>query len=399
MKILIVDDDLVNRFYLRELLSDDYELAEAKNGVETLEKLKTFKADVVLLDIMMPVMDGIETLINIRKNEITKDINVIMISAKVEKDDVVQAIKLGANDYLKKPVDQIELLAKLDIQKKYIENKKTIAEYQVYANIKESMMVAQRLQKSLLPDKKTFNNLFAENFVLNLPKDIVSGDFYNIFRKANKKIITLFDSVGHGVPASMMSIIIHLTILKYIEGNNYSNISNLINNIICDFQINLNHSNDTFFEFGFDGVFCEIDETNKILTFIGARRPLILIRKNIDYLIVNNQKMEPFMVHQDYFLFNILGDAFSISVENKIFNTKIIEYKSNDNIYLFSDGYHDQTFGDENKRISKRGFYKLLIEKQDYKMLEQKTFFYNNIKKNTNELPQIDDILLIGINL
>jgi len=398
MKILIVDDDFINRMYLRELLSEDFELDEAKNGLETIEKLKTFRADIVLLDIMMPFMDGFETLEKIRNNDATRDTNVIMVTAKIEKEDVIKSINLGADDYIKKPIDQIELMAKIDIQRKYIENKKTIAKYQIYANIKESMLVAERLQKSLLPNKNIFANLFAESFVLNLPKDIVSGDFYNIFKQPNKKIITLFDSVGHGVPAGMMSIIMHLTISKYFDGRNYSNINNLINNIIRDFQSYFNNSNDIFIEFGFDSVFCEIDETKKQISFTGARRPLIIIRQNADFLMVDNQEIEPFLKHNQFSLFNINGDAFSISTETKIFNNHIIDYQAQDILYIFSDGYHDQVLNDT-KRISKRGFYKLLIENQEVNMLEQKIFLYNNMKKIINQVAQIDDILVIGIKL
>ncbi len=398
MKILIADDDFINRLYIKELLEEGFETEEAKDGIETIEKLKTFDADVVLLDIMMPNMDGFQTLEKIRKNELTREISVIMVTAKVEKDDVVRAIRAGADDYIKKPIDQIELLAKIDIQKKYIANKKTLAEYQVYANIKDSMLVAERLQKALLPDKKFFNSIFEDNFILNLPKDIVSGDFYNLFVKPQKRIITLFDSVGHGVPASMMSIIMHFTISKNIE-NKYSNIIDLIRKIIIDFQIYLNHSEDVFFEFGFDCIFCEIDQELKQISCIGARRPLILIRENSNAIIVNNQKFMPLLSSETHSLYNISGDAFSIGLETRTFNTKVIEYQKDDIIYIFTDGYHDQTCGNENKRISKRGFYKLLLDMQHLPLKEQKKSLYNHIKKCIGNSSQIDDILVIGIKI
>lgn len=399
MKILIVDDNFVNRAYLEALLSDDYELEEAENGVQALEKIESFNPDIVLLDIMMPVMNGFETLHKIRKNAVIHDLVVIMVTAKVEKDDVKKAIKAGANDYIKKPIDQTELFAKLDLQKKHIEQKNKLKQFQVFANIEESMLVAKRLQNALFPDKRKMDSFFPDNFVLNLPKDILSGDFYSIYKQNSKKVLILIDSLGHGVPAAIISTIAHLTISKYIDNFHLTNPIQLLNNIINDFQIYLNQSEDTFTDFGFDGAFCEIDENNNVINFIGAKRNIILIRNNPSDLMVDNQIVEPEMIFEDNFLYNISGSPASVSYDKENYDLKEINYKYGDAIYLFSDGYADHPCGLEKVRISKKGLNNLLIQNQNLPMEQQKLFLYNFLKKCIKDNPQRDDILVVGLKL
>jgi len=399
MKILIVDDDYINRLFLHELLYEEYELAEAQNGQEAVQIIQVFMPDLILLDIMMPVMNGYEALHKIRQSRITSEISVIMVTAKTEKDDVKKAIKAGANDYIKKPIDKTELFAKIDIQKRYIEKKNIIKKYQVYANIHESMIVAQRVQESLLPDNNKFRTYFPDSFVLNLPKDIISGDFYSIYYKSGKKIISLFDCVGHGVPAGMMSIIVHFTISKYIDSFNITNPLEIVRNISIDFQKYINQSDDTFIDFGFDGVICEIDEINKEIVFLGARRPLIIIKEKSDELLVDNIVIEPFISTDNYSLYVIGGNNTSISLEKANFSTKKINYSANDTIYLFSDGYSDHPAGFDKIRISKRDFFTLLISNQNLTMTEQKLFLYNYFKKCIQDSHQIDDVLVVGIKL
>ncbi len=116
-KILIVDDSRIIRRVLTGTLTEaGYEIAgEAANGEEALEKLKTIKPDLVTLDITMPIMDGLETLDHIRKEY--PDLKVIMISAAGQKNKVLQALKAGALDFIRKPFEKDEML---EVLAKYI---------------------------------------------------------------------------------------------------------------------------------------------------------------------------------------------------------------------------------------------------------------------------------------
>ena len=116
VEVLIVDDEVT----IREMLSVHFDLAkytfrEAGNGEEALERLNDHVSDVVVLDVMMPVMDGLETCRRIRENPRTALSYVIMLTAKDSVDDKVAGLDLGADAYLSKPFDPKELMAQVRV--------------------------------------------------------------------------------------------------------------------------------------------------------------------------------------------------------------------------------------------------------------------------------------------
>src|SRR5512139_2243879 len=120
-KILIVDDEPFNVDYLEQELEDaDYATIAAVNGQEALLKVQLEAPDLVLLDIMMPVMDGFEVLSRLKADPVTRDIPVIVISASNNLSSVVKGIQLGAEDYLPKPFEPVLLHARISasLQKK-----------------------------------------------------------------------------------------------------------------------------------------------------------------------------------------------------------------------------------------------------------------------------------------
>jgi DNA-binding response OmpR family regulator len=112
VKILVVDDepDIVKIVKIAMELAN-YEIIEAYSGEECLDKLaKGPKPDLVLLDIMMPGMSGYETCAKIRENSALKDVKVVMLTAKGQKGDAEEGLKVGADDYIIKPFDPYELI-------------------------------------------------------------------------------------------------------------------------------------------------------------------------------------------------------------------------------------------------------------------------------------------------
>jgi two-component system sensor histidine kinase/response regulator len=113
-KILIVDDEEGNIYFLKRVFTGEgYKTYTATNGYEALQILQQTLPDVILLDIMMPEMTGLEVLEKIKENEVTRDIPVIMVSARTDARDIKLALDMGAIEYIRKPVDEIELLARL----------------------------------------------------------------------------------------------------------------------------------------------------------------------------------------------------------------------------------------------------------------------------------------------
>lgn len=113
MRILIVDDEPRIRQVVKEYgLANNYELDEAGDGLEAIEKCKAFKYDLVILDIMMPKLDGIEAAKKIK--EYNKDISIIILSAKGEEYDKLLGFGIGADDYVSKPFSPKELMARIN---------------------------------------------------------------------------------------------------------------------------------------------------------------------------------------------------------------------------------------------------------------------------------------------
>ncbi len=113
-KILIVDDEPVNvKVIQRKLEKEGYEVFMASNGAECLELVKENRPDIVLLDIMMPEMDGIETCRRLKEDPKTESIPVIFVTAKMDRSDKVSGLDIGAIDYITKPIDMEETLARV----------------------------------------------------------------------------------------------------------------------------------------------------------------------------------------------------------------------------------------------------------------------------------------------
>lgn len=111
---MVVDDEYANVYFLKRVLTGEgYDVTTATNGREALKILEQSKPDAILLDIMMPEVTGLEVLRRVKEDGSIKNIPVIMVSAKTESGDIELALDMGAVEYIRKPVDEIELLARL----------------------------------------------------------------------------------------------------------------------------------------------------------------------------------------------------------------------------------------------------------------------------------------------
>lgn len=123
MKVLIVDDEVLIRDVIKEyLLLENYEVDEAENGLEAIEKIKTKDFDIIIMDIMMPKMDGYQACKEIKK---IKDIPMIVLSARREEFDKLLGFDLGIDDYVTKPFSPKELIARIKAVTKRQEKQNT----------------------------------------------------------------------------------------------------------------------------------------------------------------------------------------------------------------------------------------------------------------------------------
>lgn len=114
-RILVVDDSSTYRQMISELLADKgHEIAMAVNGADGLEKIASFRPDLVVLDVVMPEMNGYDVCRNLRRDPATEDLPVLMCSSKDEASDLYWGKKQGASAYLVKPFDTVELLETIE---------------------------------------------------------------------------------------------------------------------------------------------------------------------------------------------------------------------------------------------------------------------------------------------
>ena len=211
-RILVVDDTKANRDILRILLKrDGYEIVEAADGVEALDLVESAQPDLVLLDIMMPGMDGFEVCERLKDNAETRDLPVIFLSALSDTDQKVKGLDLGAADYITKPFDKGEVRARvrthLDLRRLNLSLSSAIDELRRQRDEVEAELAdAARIQQSLLPVPNfSIGDLLIEWCIE--PCASLGGDFVNIIPLGDRYLaLYLGDVSGHGVPSSLITM-------------------------------------------------------------------------------------------------------------------------------------------------------------------------------------------------
>jgi two-component system, sensor histidine kinase ChiS len=213
--VLVVDDDPLNLKVLENHLSmDGYTVIQASNGEAALAVIEAgIVPDLILLDIMMPRMSGYEVSRRLREKYSLSELPIIMVTAKSHADDIVAGFEAGANDYLTKPIEKRELLARAST---HIALREAVIEKRKLAAINEEMEIARKIQESIIPGRAP-RIPGLDIAVKYIPMDRVGGDFYNYHILDDRRIgVLMSDVTGHGVPASMIASMVNIifTMLK-----------------------------------------------------------------------------------------------------------------------------------------------------------------------------------------
>ena len=196
--VLVVDDTPSNLVLLSNLLKGHYRIKVANNGIKALEMASSSLPDLVLLDIMMPVMDGYEVCRQLKSNPRTRDIPVIFITAKAESEDEVQGLALGAVDYLAKPIVPAIVLARVSTH---------IALRKVSYELEQKNLILNE-EKELLEDIVTrmhSSTPFDAHKVRYIQKSLerTCGDIVlSAYRSDGAQHVLVGDFSGHGLPAA-----------------------------------------------------------------------------------------------------------------------------------------------------------------------------------------------------
>jgi len=250
-------------------------------------------------------------------------------------------------------------------------------------DILDSIQYARKIQDAILPNVANIAQNVEDAFVLYLPKDVVSGDFYWYYKKNNKMFIAAVDCTGHGVPGALMSVVGNSILKDVIIKREMENPAEILDALDNDVN-NLFQKEDTYdvMSDGMDMSLAVIDLDTNVLTFAGAMRPLWVVR--------NSEVID------------IKGDRFPIGYfygVEKTFTNVDFQLQKDDQIYMFSDGYADQFGGERNKKFNRKKMKELLVSINSMTGEEQKGFLDYALKNWRQEIEQTDDVLVVGLKI
>ncbi|MEO1653263.1 MAG: SpoIIE family protein phosphatase, partial [Bacteroidota bacterium] len=203
-------------------------------------------------------------------------------------------------------------------------------------DITSSIEYAQRIQEAILPGDKLIGKGFVEHFVLYIPKDIVSGDFYWFADKNEHALIAAVDCTGHGVPGAFMSIIGYSNLNKIVIEQGLTDPASILKKLDQEVtEVLKQQETDSRSRDGMDLALCSLNIYEKKMKFAGAYRPLYLIREGE----LQEYKGSPFPI----------GGNFKYK-RKKVFKSHEIHLHKGDSLYIFSDGFVDQFGGPENRK-------------------------------------------------
>ena len=249
--------------------------------------------------------------------------------------------------------------------------------------ITDSIIYARRIQTALLPHKDTIKSDIAESFILFMPRNIVSGDYYWMSRKEKKAIVVAADCTGHGVPGAFMSML-GMAFLNDIISKYEIFYANEILNELREYVISAlkQRGAEEDSKDGMDMAICIIDFETMVMQYAGAYNPIYHIH-NGDLKEISADKM-----------------PVSFYVKGQLaFTNNLIPIEEGDCFYMLSDGYCDQFGGPNDKKFTYKRFRDLLLSVHQKPMYEQHRLLEKTLNDWKGEHEQTDDILVIGIRV
>ncbi len=246
-------------------------------------------------------------------------------------------------------------------------------------DITASIRYAERIQRAMLPREDSFH----DTFILYMPKDIVSGDFYWMYDNGDYQFIAACDCTGHGVPGAFMSIIGHNSLNKVVREYGIIRPGAILDQLNVEVVKALMQRNEETINDGMDLTLIAFNRKEFTLEFAGAFNSLYLVRNG------------EVMMYK--------GDRFPIGMSSieakKTFLNVHVDIKSGDMVYMCSDGYADQFGAAEAKKYKSGNVKKLLAQIYNLPMEEQRKRLEKEILDWKGDLPQVDDIMFIGTKI
>jgi len=430
IKVLLVDDQaFIGNFIGRMFKSeDDIDFHYFQSAREALRNADEICPTVILQDLVMPEINGLHMVYYFRAKKNTRHTPLIVLSADENPKVKAEAFALGANDYMVKPPDKIELIARIryhsraymnmlqrdeayrrveertedvrrtneQLMEQIAERKRTeealrkskkraetAREAAETANekITDSIRYAKMIQSSLLPNPENITSFLRDSFFIWMPRDIVGGDFIFTDYVEEGFMVGVMDCTGHGVPGAFMTIIACFGLKKIIRDEGWRDPAQILRRLSFIVKTTLQQDTDyALSDDGLDAAICLVQPEERTLTFAGAKLPLIYTC--------------------DGELTFVKGDRKSLGYKKSGLNFKftnhVINIQKDTSFYMFSDGFTDQLGEKNDRRLGTRQFRDVIKENAHLSFDEQHKKLLEAFEDHKGQIEQQDDVTVVG---
>lgn len=375
MSILIVDDNPVNIFVIEKILKQaGYQDLVSLNSAQELFEYIHFgkdssrhnEIDLILLDIMMPEIDGLEVCRRLQNEEKCKDIPIIFVTALEDANKLAEALDIGAMDYITKPINKVELLARMRVALRLKSELNWHKEQE--ENLRNELDLATQVQRNLLSSPLREDHIKIE--ASYLPSFKLAGDMYYWYKiDENRYGIILLDVMGHGVSASLVCMFISSALRESIK---CLIDPELVIKDLNKYMTLLHNENDNI-PYYFTAIYLVVDTEKRTIEYVNAGHPS-------GYVLVDEANVVEL---------NRGSCAVGFFDEIKVKKT-VIPFEKNAQIVLFTDGVLEAIANDEFESEEKL---RTFTERKWGDLEEEIEGFYKEEQKKT----QSDDMCLIMI--
>lgn len=345
-KILIVDDEPFSQELLSAyLIEEGYQIITADDAAEARILIKKDKPDLILLDVMMPGEDGFSFCRVIKEKWQEPFLPVILVTALNDKESRLKGLASGADDFLSKPLDSIELVIK-------VRNMLKIRE--LHADLYNELVFARRVQETLF---FVHDALYEGDEIFYQPCRQVGGDLIEVWEQEHSRWAFLADASGHGPSAALIAAGVKALIDKSCPSP-----SSLLEHLNQRLHGLLSNQDTSYYV---TGICVKIEEN--LIHFAGAGHPPGLLKGKRSLLQLESQYMP-------------LGIT-----KKQVFQDQTLNYEKNDLLFLYSDGLFD-IFGEMDLRTL-------------FKKSPTGVEFHQNIKEEISQREPVDDISFLSLSL
>jgi serine phosphatase RsbU (regulator of sigma subunit) len=359
------EDSLLNRNSRRQKSETEarYEAAKKELEFTKLQQENEFRQLVVLSLLLVIALAAVAVALLINRNMLKQRVNRRLVATNEE-------VTAKSNEIAR--------------QKQLIE--------QINLNFTDSVVYARRIQDAIFPPEPEGLRLFSDYFIINLPRDIVSGDFYWFTElegnphtgQPSRLLVVLGDCTGHGVPGAFLTVMCNSLLLEITNEVPDLTAAKVLDQMHHRMVQVLRQRQDQLYD-GLDLAACIYTPASGALEYAGARLPLLLRLGEAPLELVRGARSPIGDLHYDNSKRNYHSEHFQLA--------------KGDSFYLSSDGYGDQFGGPNDQKFRARRFRELLAAAADRPMSEQRDVLLDNLRRWMGPQRQTDDILLLGLRV